>query len=307
MQRKKACFLVNWSVTGKRGRKQLDGEDPHKKFAEVRKNTISSAEEVAEERDMACFLVMLACSANANGSVEDGMTEESVFQSKPKLMIPKYESDGSFEESDGGKPKIINQKKMKNSNVKHSIRPKTTRTRIRPDEDGESEALWGDSYGGETNGKYKCNKCHKVFDSHQGLGGHRASHRKVKGCFAFTRTYKIIDEKFQDEEEGITEEGTLKISHSSSEIVGIKVKSHECSVCHKVFQSGQALGGHKRCHRIEERMPAESSLISMDTQQGQSVRNHLPDLNQSPPDAKEDFEAVHSITDEVFSSRYVGI
>ncbi|KAK8662621.1 hypothetical protein V6N13_024512 [Hibiscus sabdariffa] len=25
-------------------------------------------------------------------------------------------------------------------------------------------------------------------------------------------------------------------------------KSHECSICHKSFPTGQALGGHKRCH-----------------------------------------------------------
>lgn len=27
-----------------------------------------------------------------------------------------------------------------------------------------------------------------------------------------------------------------------------KGKVHECSICHRVFTSGQALGGHKRCH-----------------------------------------------------------
>ena len=27
-----------------------------------------------------------------------------------------------------------------------------------------------------------------------------------------------------------------------------KGKVHECSICHRVFMSGQALGGHKRCH-----------------------------------------------------------
>jgi hypothetical protein len=27
-----------------------------------------------------------------------------------------------------------------------------------------------------------------------------------------------------------------------------KSKGHECSICHRIFNSGQALGGHKRCH-----------------------------------------------------------
>ena len=33
-------------------------------------------------------------------------------------------------------------------------------------------------------GMFECKACKKVFTSHQALGGHRASHKKVKGCFA---------------------------------------------------------------------------------------------------------------------------
>lgn len=35
---------------------------------------------------------------------------------------------------------------------------------------------------------FECSSCKKVFRSHQALGGHRASHKNVKGCFAMTRT-----------------------------------------------------------------------------------------------------------------------
>ncbi|KAF6175400.1 hypothetical protein GIB67_036491 [Kingdonia uniflora] len=31
---------------------------------------------------------------------------------------------------------------------------------------------------------FECKACKKVFNSHQALGGHRASHKKIKGCFA---------------------------------------------------------------------------------------------------------------------------
>ncbi|KAI4367351.1 hypothetical protein MLD38_023099 [Melastoma candidum] len=34
-----------------------------------------------------------------------------------------------------------------------------------------------------TSQKFECSSCKKVFGSHQALGGHRASHRNVKGCF----------------------------------------------------------------------------------------------------------------------------
>ncbi|OIT02462.1 PREDICTED: zinc finger protein ZAT3-like [Nicotiana attenuata] len=34
--------------------------------------------------------------------------------------------------------------------------------------------------------RFECSSCKKVFGSHQALGGHRASHKNVKGCFAST-------------------------------------------------------------------------------------------------------------------------
>nr|XP_016492958.1 PREDICTED: zinc finger protein ZAT3-like [Nicotiana tabacum] len=32
--------------------------------------------------------------------------------------------------------------------------------------------------------QFECSSCKKVFGSHQALGGHKASHKNVKGCFA---------------------------------------------------------------------------------------------------------------------------
>jgi hypothetical protein len=317
MAENKTCFLVNWSVTGKRGRKhppskyEREEADPHAR-------AMPTAQELAEDRDMACFLVMLACSGNANGSMEDGreMTEEFVYQSKAaKLMIPKCESDGSIEDSDGGKTTRI--KERKEFSIMHSIRHKPTSIKIKLVDDGES--VWRDSDAGvgETSGKYKCNKCKKVFNCHQALGGHRASHRKVKGCSSSSTMSKIVEKQVQghvenEEEEIITEDGRLRIRHFSSQAVKtfcIKAKAgHECSVCHKFFQSGQALGGHKRCHWIGGKIPTESSFISMDAHH-QGILNDrgelsLPDLNQTPPVAEEeDLEATYSITDLMESSR----
>ncbi|RDY06847.1 Zinc finger protein ZAT3, partial [Mucuna pruriens] len=71
---------------------------------------------------------------------------------------------------------------------------------------------------------FECSSCNKVFGSHQALGGHRASHKNVKGCFA-----NAIP--------------TTTTTSSSSNCDG-----HKCSICLRVFSTGQALGGHKRCH-----------------------------------------------------------
>ncbi|KAK4788466.1 hypothetical protein SAY86_019785 [Trapa natans] len=38
------------------------------------------------------------------------------------------------------------------------------------------------SFDHERENYYKCLSCRKVFSSHQALGGHRASHKNIKGC-----------------------------------------------------------------------------------------------------------------------------
>nr|KYP31684.1 hypothetical protein KK1_047861 [Cajanus cajan] len=79
--------------------------------------------------------------------------------------------------------------------------------------------------GGGGGGRYKCETCNKVFRSYQALGGHRASHKKMK-----------VNVKVDEGE------------HNKSGPCVAEKKIHECPVCFRVFASGQALGGHKRTH-----------------------------------------------------------
>ncbi|KAI3441156.1 uncharacterized protein J3R85_002392 [Psidium guajava] len=81
----------------------------------------------------------------------------------------------------------------------------------------------------DSSNQFECSSCKKVFGSHQALGGHRASHKNVKGCFAMARSGDGED-------------------HSGGEDIMTLDLGHRCSICLKVFSSGQALGGHKRCH-----------------------------------------------------------
>ncbi|KAG8071723.1 hypothetical protein GUJ93_ZPchr0006g43456 [Zizania palustris] len=155
-------------------------------------------------------------------------------------------------------------------------------------------------------GMFECKACKKVFTSHQALGGHRASHKKVKGCFAAKLDSNRNETQEQQQPVAAAHYDDAKaISHviinadisasteanavstnadadgkminiGTGEIVmatpapemammtvddlaqGLapsavspfkkKGKVHECSICHRVFTSGQALGGHKRCH-----------------------------------------------------------
>ncbi|KAL2491291.1 Zinc finger protein ZAT3 [Abeliophyllum distichum] len=93
---------------------------------------------------------------------------------------------------------------------------------------------------------FECKSCKKVFNSHQALGGHRASHKNVKGCHAANQ----YDNLAEDGDDGITH-GQFILPNKSSKV-------HECSICHRVFSSGQALGGHKRCHWINSNPPADT-------------------------------------------------
>ncbi|XP_022766452.1 zinc finger protein ZAT10-like [Durio zibethinus] len=80
---------------------------------------------------------------------------------------------------------------------------------------------------------YKCSVCNKAFNSYQALGGHKASHRKPSGGN-------------DDQSTSTTTSATAGgVTSSTSNPSG---RSHECSICHKSFPTGQALGGHKRCH-----------------------------------------------------------
>ncbi|KAH6822990.1 hypothetical protein C2S53_012205 [Perilla frutescens var. hirtella] len=114
-------------------------------------------------------------------------------------------------------------------------------------------------------GLFECKACKKVFNSHQALGGHRASHKKVKGCYAAKQDYEA-DNNINlpaEKDNVITNINNDQDFFPPAALVGAarrKSKVHECSICHRVFNSGQALGGHKRCHWIISNSPETSSV-----------------------------------------------
>jgi len=229
-----------------------------------------------EEKDVAMCLVMLASGVNT-------------------AQIPQFQM--GTEELGSGDLKLPNT----GSQLPKCIRKKPKYKKI----DGDA-GLYNDDEVKKV--RFKCTTCNKVFSSHEALGGHRASHNKVKGCF-----WQIEEEK-ESQEEDISDEELHTGSDSqlpgnfhkpspkertkdscvkardetrTMKATAFSVKKsrvHECSICHRDFASGQALGGHKRCHWGSARASdTTTSTISSNKetpmQQQMPARVEVLDLN----------------------------
>ncbi|GKB59002.1 zinc finger C2H2-type/integrase DNA-binding domain-containing protein [Tanacetum coccineum] len=141
--------------------------------------------------------------------------------------------------------------------------------------------------------KFRCTTCNKCFSSHQALGGHRSSHNKAAN--------KIISD------DHFVGENVAKEAEFAGDVINISNSAvshvHQCKICDKVFPTGQALGGHKRCHwtgyseaaqaHVQAQAQAISSQItstgeaaSTQTESGRIVLDF--DLNEVPAIMMED-------------------
>nr|CAB3494000.1 unnamed protein product [Digitaria exilis] len=80
----------------------------------------------------------------------------------------------------------------------------------------------------------------KAFPSHQALGGHKSSHRVEPGPAAKDHQFPAPS--------AMAPVSSASSPAASSSTSGGAGRVHQCSVCNKTFTTGQALGGHKRCH-----------------------------------------------------------
>ncbi|POO01958.1 Zinc finger transcription factor [Trema orientale] len=157
--------------------------------------------------------------------------------------------------------------------------------------------------------KFECTTCNKVFHSYQALGGHRASHKKTKGCFASIidssensiETDNISPEPTADDDDhhhknlidhhdtpdaGADRKCDREVEKISTVVSKKSGKGHECPICLKVFPSGQALGGHKRSHLIGANSDAKSSQTIVIEKPIPGIRDFL-DLNLPAPDEED--------------------
>ncbi|WOL15455.1 zinc finger protein ZAT3-like [Canna indica] len=126
----------------------------------------------------------------------------------------------------------------------------------------------------EKRGKFECKSCNKVFDSYQALGGHRASHKRLKSCHGgriqSTETEASVVE---------TPALMMKEAVGSPPPVTKAKKKHHCKICNRFFSSGQALGGHKRSHLAANSSSRADAAASSSVAITQQPFQNLFDLN----------------------------
>ncbi|CAN1258157.1 Zinc finger protein ZAT5 [Linum perenne] len=114
---------------------------------------------------------------------------------------------------------------------------------------------------------YECKTCNRTFPSFQALGGHRASHKKPKNIMSINSNNKFLAAN-DDNNMNFLQLGSY-VTNGYSNNKGNNHNSnynrvHECGQCGAEFNSGQALGGHMRRHRVLPSVTTTtvSSLIS---------------------------------------------
>lgn len=137
---------------------------------------------------------------------------------------------------------------------------------------GEAEEVEGEEEEAEElkfrrrrRSKYQCGTCKKVFRSYQALGGHRASHKKIRGCS--TPTVPSPLPTATNGRDSIPDNVGPADQH----------RIHQCPVCLRVFRSGQALGGHKRSHVTGSASASISVSVSL------SVSGSASFVDAAPP------------------------
>ncbi|KAI4303255.1 hypothetical protein MLD38_038907 [Melastoma candidum] len=134
---------------------------------------------------------------------------------------------------------------------------------------------------------HQCEICKKCFRSSQALGGHRIIHRKKVAVTAKEKT--VVSGKRESSRSGNHEYGYMDESR----------RIFECPFCGKVFNSGQALGGHKRSHLMGGPGRWQSSCAVIADGRGENVNNNSCsnsriDLNLPAPTEDEDVCSVVS-------------
>ncbi|KAB5560994.1 hypothetical protein DKX38_005951 [Salix brachista] len=109
--------------------------------------------------------------------------------------------------------------------------------------------------GPSKKGDFTCRICNRKFITYQSLGGHQTFHRKSPIEVKVDSCEKDIQANVSAETEATGKLQCIQeLAKQESDEAIVKDceskdgKEYKCSICFKIFLSGQALGGHKRAH-----------------------------------------------------------
>ncbi|KAJ0714884.1 putative transcription factor C2H2 family [Helianthus annuus] len=153
---------------------------------------------------------------------------------------------------------------------------------------------------------YECKTCNRTFPSFQALGGHRASHKKLKLNVEDKKSSSMNNPSHEDNDQQKTvtedrENTVYDIIYNNNDekfplpTIGYvqtgnnKIKVHECSICGSEFSSGQALGGHMRKHRpVPVSVNRVTESVTEKSPGGSTSCKLSLDLNFPPPEVVDD-------------------
>jgi hypothetical protein len=115
--------------------------------------------------------------------------------------------------------------------------------------------------------RFRCAVCGKAFASYQALGGHKSSHRKPPPAG-------------QQQQHAVSAQAASSEETAAASSGGSGGGPHRCTICKRSFATGQALGGHKRCHYWDGTSVSMSVSLSASASGSSAVRNF--DLNLLP-------------------------
>ncbi|KAB1214989.1 Zinc finger protein AZF2 [Morella rubra] len=219
--------LFCWKVTGKRGRKSI-GPSTNVSDSGLPQGLEEGMQEAVYD------LMMLSNASSkkifSDNSEPEASSMDSLTDSKNEHEdLDRHKSDKSELVSDyeiSGKPMIRKRKKR----------------RIKLEALGDA----GDQSDCQipvTPNRYVCSLCSKSFPTHQALGGHMSSHNKLKSIQTLNES--VSADISAAEECGHYGIPTTQVDETEAVLAG---SMHQCKICYKTFPTGQALGGHKRCH-----------------------------------------------------------
>ncbi|XP_040989080.1 zinc finger protein AZF1-like [Juglans microcarpa x Juglans regia] len=129
---------------------------------------------------------------------------------------------------------------------------------------------------------YICSICNKSFPTHQALGGHKSIHNKLM------KYRQTMDESHLAANDSATDD--IYGHQVDDQTHVLAAGTYRCKICNKTFPTGQAFGGHKRCHvelqssQLPEEAKAQSSQVTSAGEASQITGRRIFDfdLNDLP-------------------------